>query len=456
MASPLVQDVFGGAVKALTFTGGGRNLAAAGEGTSLWLGPVEKRRGAFEGLDALRPHHFEQINGLLAWDDPNLLISGSDDTTVRFWDLNRRALWGTFSAAATARGGNENTPVQDLDWVFFTPGRVLRRLCLRRGPRPVPPPRRGEDPMVGCKKELFRHGLGGLMLDGKALAATDELEESPPISILQPLRPDPSLPDTELAITLGDARWSDVTLYHNDSPIATGLEKRKPPITVNTRLVKGVNRFAVMASREGVCTSLSDPVEVTYDGSMDPSRLHIVALGVGSYDEQRKLKYARPDASRISEVLDARGLDTAGKPGDAVYLADDEVTPEKIEEAFNKVAAAGEEQSPGQGRRLPCRPHRRLQHQPLLPALCPSTRFPANAPDRGRRPRSGPRRRRPARSRGGAALLGGGAQPDAAEGTRPPGDRRCLPGRGDPLRPAGRSDPGVDGSRTRGSRGRRT
>ena len=68
--------------------------------------------------------------------------------------------------------------------------------------------------------------------------------------------------------------------------------------------MKGVNRFAVVASGEGVGTSLSDPVEVTYDGSMDPSRLHIVALGVGSYkDEQRKLKYARPDASRISEVL---------------------------------------------------------------------------------------------------------------------------------------------------------
>lgn len=340
VVSPLVQDVFGGPIKALTFTGGGQNLAAGGEGTSLWLGPVEKRRGAFEGLDALRPHHFERINGLLAWDDPNLLISGSDDTTVRFWDLNRRALWGTFSAAAMARGGNENTPVQDLDWVFFTPdgffdssasGEDLVKFRLRDEARP----------MVGCNKELFRHGLSGLMLAGKALAATGEPKDSPPISILQPLRPDPSLPDTELAITLGDARWSDVTLYHNERPVETGLEKRKPPITVNTRLVKGVNRFAVVASGEGVGTSLSDPVEVTYDGSMDPSRLHIVALGVGSYkDEQRKLKYAKPDASRISEVLSARGLDAAGKPGLRCFLADDEVTPEKIEEAFKKVAAA--------------------------------------------------------------------------------------------------------------------
>ena len=215
VVTPVVQNAFGGAIKALAFTGGGQNLAAAGEGTSLWLGPIEKRPGAFEGLGALRPHHFERINGLLFWDKPNLLISGSDDTTIRFWDLNRRALWGTFSAAATAGDVNENTPVQDLDWVFFTPdgffdssaaGENLVKFRLRDEAKP----------MLGCNKELFRHGLGGVMLDGRALAATGAFGDSPPVSILQPLRPDSSLPETELAITLGDVRWSDVTLYHNE------------------------------------------------------------------------------------------------------------------------------------------------------------------------------------------------------------------------------------------------
>ena len=305
-SSPLVQDVFGGAIKALTFTGGGRNLAAAGEGTSLWLGPVEKQPRAFEGLDALRPHHFERINGLLAWDDPSLLISGSDDTTVRFWDLNRHALWGTFSAAATARGEDENIPVQDLDWVFFTPGGFFDSSAS--GEDLVKFRRRDEaKPMVGCNKELFRRGLGGLMLEGKALVSTGEPEDSPPISILQPLRPDSSLPDTELAITLGDAGWSDVTLFHNERPIETGLEKRKPPITIKTRLVKGVNRFAVMASGEGVGTSLSDPVEVTYDGSMDPSRLHIVALGVGSYR-----RAAKAQVCQARRIADQRGPERPG------------------------------------------------------------------------------------------------------------------------------------------------
>ena len=45
------------------------------------------------------------------------------------------------------------------------------------------------------------------------------------------------------------------------------------------------------------------------------------------------------------------------------------MTQEKIEEAFEQIAAAVEEQSPGQGRRVPRRPHRRFQHESVLPAL---------------------------------------------------------------------------------------
>ena len=45
----------------------------------------------------------------------------------------------------------------------------------------------------------------------------------------------------------------------------------------------------------------------------------VVALGVGAY-ERRELKYAGRDASRVSEVLHARGLDAAGSPGVRIFL----------------------------------------------------------------------------------------------------------------------------------------
>ena len=77
---------------------------------------------------------------LLSWDDPNLLISGSDDTTVRFWDLKRHALWGTFSAAGHGARREREPAGPGPGLGLLHSRRVLRCLRLRRGPRPVPPP----------------------------------------------------------------------------------------------------------------------------------------------------------------------------------------------------------------------------------------------------------------------------------------------------------------------------
>ena len=126
------------------------------------------------------------------------------------------------------------------------------------------------------------------MLKGDPPRLTNTLDEPPPISIMEPSRPDPTLPTTELAVTLGEAEWSDVTLYHNDKPIPTGLKPDIKPLpsqfTTKVRLVKGTNRFTAMASRDRSYNSLSDPVEISYEGPAEPSRLHIVAMGVGGYD----------------------------------------------------------------------------------------------------------------------------------------------------------------------------
>ena len=295
-AGRLVEGAFAGVVKALTFTADGKKLAAVGDGTSIWLGTMDDPPAPAEDLDGLRPHHTEQINAVLAWSDPPMLITGSDDTTVRFWDLKRKALWGTFSAAAMPAepGIPANLPVTDMDWVFYTPDGFFdasaggqKRIRFRHREEP--------NPLEQFESTHYRFRLGEDLLGGDAPAPGPGARRASPISIVPPVRDDPTVPDTELTVTLGAADWTDVALYHNDRPIATGLEKAKKPfpeqVPIKTRLVKGTNRFHAMASREGAYSSISEPVEVEYEGPMEPGRLHVVALGVGAY-AKRELKYA--------------------------------------------------------------------------------------------------------------------------------------------------------------------
>ena len=228
-----------------------------------------------------------------------------------------------------------------MDWAFYTPDGFFdasaggqKRIRFRH--------RDEADPLEQFENTHYRFRLGEELLGGEPPRLARELDEPPPISIVPPVRDDPTVPDTELSVTLGAADWTDVALYHNDRPIATGLESAKKPFPeqfpVKTRLVKGTNRFHAMASREGAYSSISEPVEIEYEGPMEPGRLHVVALGVGAY-QRRELKYAGRDASSISEVLHARGLDATGSPGVRIFLPDKDVTPENIEDAFDQVAA---------------------------------------------------------------------------------------------------------------------
>ena len=81
---------------------------------------MEPKPKAIKVLEGLRPHHFEQINTLTTWPGQSILISGGDDTTVRFWDIAKGAAWGTFSAAVNP-AVPEAAAIQELDWVLYTP-----------------------------------------------------------------------------------------------------------------------------------------------------------------------------------------------------------------------------------------------------------------------------------------------------------------------------------------------
>jgi WD40 repeat protein len=338
----LVVGAFAGAVKALAFMSDGRTLAAAGDGTTIWLGTMEPQPAAIGDLDELRPHHSEQINTLLAWPGQSMLISGSDDTTVKFWDIKGRKLWGTFSAACTPADPDQPADtalLNELDWVLYTPEGMFdgtpegtKLVRFRKHEQ--------ANHLAQYEATHFAFRLGELLLSGKPAPLVRKAETAPSVTITAPVRSDTSVPETELLVSLGGADLKDVRLYHNDRPIPTGLDARKPcppQFPVRVRLLDGTNHFYAMASRDGFVDSRSDEVEILYDGPMESGRLHVVALGVADY-KARRLAYPVRDADQLSKVLHKRGLGALGEEGFSTVLPDSQVNHENVEKAFDEIA----------------------------------------------------------------------------------------------------------------------
>ena len=101
-----------GEIAALAFSASGEHLAAAGWEKLLYLwstGPAP----ATVTIRA-RPQHDEKINTVAAWPGAPLFVTGSDDTTMRFWEVDGASGEGRALGTLVAAQGSP-------DWVAYTP-----------------------------------------------------------------------------------------------------------------------------------------------------------------------------------------------------------------------------------------------------------------------------------------------------------------------------------------------
>ncbi len=344
--APLPQMPSGGPVHALAFTRDGQWLVAASEDRRLRAWSLGERPQPIT-LDP-SPHHDEQINALVAWPDRPMVVSGSDDTTARFWSLAERKLLGTFSAIppappAKAKPKARPVPRGASDWIVFTPDGVFDS-----SPDGEDRVRWSYDGDVRTLEQYERNQYYHFQLADELRQGRRPVPASPPLGPppklaveLSTSRPVPrAVPsrDVTLTISLGEPGLKDLRLYQNGVPIQSDTEFQATPgdpnrFVAHARLKAGRNWFHAMASRPGSIDGKSPDVVAFYDGPDDPPRLHVLALGVSTY-ERRALRYAHSDAEEMATFLHDRGIEAHGEPGLRLVLTNDQVTEHHVHQAL--------------------------------------------------------------------------------------------------------------------------
>ena len=333
-----------GAIQTLAFTPDGRTLLAGGADKSVRALVVDQP-GRSDRPDLKGPHA-ERVNTILTWPgtDGRVAVSGSDDTTIRFWDLREGVPLGTLSAVQSTTGpvgAADEGGVLDSSWVAYTPDGLFDS---SPGGEAQVTWLGGDGDEVVPLEQFFAtgrvFGLCDQLRQGKKPAPPDPPREPEPRLAIDPITPSklgPEDREVELSISLSAPDLQEVRLYQNGVPIRGEPDLSRGPgdvrLTTRVALRSGTNRFYAMASRPGAIDGRSNVVEVDFDGPDDPGRLHILALGVSKY-EARALQFAHIDARQIAGFLQQNGIQGADGLGDRIVLTDAEVTTANVERAM--------------------------------------------------------------------------------------------------------------------------
>lgn len=327
-----------GEVGAAAFSADGRWLAASARlDKSIRFWSLAEGRSPREVAFRPRPHHAERVGALAAWPDGSMIVSGGDDSAIRFWSLKDRSLVGTLLARARDGVGVA------VDWLAFTPEGLFDGSM----PGQAMVKWRVGDRIVTLEQSEDTHHTFQV---ARAIARGDRPElpraraEAPELKIVGPPEGrDVGGREVELTVWAGDRDLTGLRLYQNGVPVRADGDFRAdagPNLrSARVRLRKGENRFYAMASRAGADDGRSQELTLRYDGPEPPGLVHTIALGISRYDH-RPLKYADVDARRIAEFLEGQGLRDGDRAGERIILVDDKVTEPNIDAAFLQVREA--------------------------------------------------------------------------------------------------------------------
>ena len=282
-----------------------------------------------------QPHHVEQVGALISWPNGTMIVSGGDDTAVRFWDLKDHALIGTLVAEVRDRAL--------VEWLAFTPEGLFDGSM----PGEAMVKWRVGEKIVTLEQSQDTHHvfqLAGAFANGEKPKIAELKDEGPRLKIDTPST-DRTVETREVDMTVwsGDPNPAAIRLYQNGVPVRDSDDFHPVPgtnlLTTRVSLRKGENKFYAMASKPGAIDGRTDELTLRYEGPEPPGLVHTLAIGVSKYTN-RPLKYAHSDARKIAEFLQGQEVKAPDKAGKRLVLVDKDVTPENIEDAFRTLKDA--------------------------------------------------------------------------------------------------------------------
>jgi WD40 repeat protein/uncharacterized caspase-like protein len=288
-----------------------------------------------------------------------LFVSGSWDTTIRFWDAERAECTGTLTAIFAEpppRDKKSSTIPLGVDWLAFAPdGRFVGspngvdqlRFILGQD---ILSPDQLLDPNLSPK--LYDFDLARRLREGKRPGQFPDREPQRVLAISRPPSPVSHKPDMQLTLSIGDVDQSSIRLYHDNQPISVTPERFEVQpdgqLTTRVRLHSGFNEFYVMAQHPNPKKGFdlrSQPIQVSYDGPDLAGSLHVLALGVGEYLYAKSpLEFPDDDATELAKQLVSRAesgpnalIKGAGK---SIVRAETEVSFKSVRESFDQLREA--------------------------------------------------------------------------------------------------------------------
>jgi WD40 repeat protein/uncharacterized caspase-like protein len=301
--------------------------------------------------------HERDVWAMAVSPDGRYLVSGSDDQTVRLWNVASRAL------LVSLFYGNDG------EWVMWTPEGFFTR-SRNGGDRVGWQINHGPDKAADyvtvtgeqMRDALFRPDLVAAKIlgdpDGKVKAAATEVNiadviksgHAPEVTVVSPT-PGSKAQDLSVTVTakitdkgggIGRIAWrvngKEVGIDYGPSALNAEGE-----ITRSFDLAATDNKIEVVAENSSnKVASLPAAIGINVEKRSLEAQglpdLYILALGVDDYnDAKHKLEFAVSDAKELSAALADAGKDYYGHPPQVLMLPNDQVTAERVTAAFTEL-----------------------------------------------------------------------------------------------------------------------